>query len=336
MYDLPPPPPKEIAFVLYSTAEARAMRPVIEILHEKGITTATIAFGAARRELADLFLDSAFEPLPEELSTVGEKGCWSEEESPLETIAEKIALIGLSSRFQVETAKKLHAKGVRLIGFYDSFESLKTHAFAGEALDYLSDVLVPTRAQGYTPVGNHEIDALLTKPKAPCPFPAKRPVLLYTGGYGPTYEAGFSLFAQALRQGLDKKYTVWIAGHPAPFVTSDWERVLLEGLEVTFIPKGYPTHLLYPYAARVVTCTSSTLMHALALGRPCAYLTDSAFSTVAIDKGWAPKLTSSDALIDWLQSTSEQTFDLSSELPKNCAKRVAEMLEGVVTRFPSR
>jgi len=322
MYDLPPPPPKEIAFILYSTTEARAMRPVIEILNDSGLTTAVIAFGAARKELADIPLES----LPKELLSVGENGCWSAKEKPLDSIPEKIALIGLGSRFQIETAKKLHERGVRLIGFYDSFESLKTHAFAKEAIPYLANLLVPTKSQGYTPVGNHEVDILLSKPKAPCPFPKKRPVLLYTGGYGPIYEAGFALFAQALKSGLDQKYAVWIAEHPAPFVDMTWERKLLDGLEVTFIPKGYPTHLLYPYAERVLTCTSSTLMHALALGRPSAHLTDSSFSTVAIEKGWAPKLTSSEALLEWLEEEPEHRFDLRAEVPENCAQRTASYL----------
>lgn len=330
MIDLPPPThfekPADIAFVLYSTAEARALRPVIEILHEKGKTTAIIAFGAAKKELSDLSL----EKLPAKFDHVGEKGCWAKNDEPaLDVVPAKIALIGLGSSFQVDSAKALHNKKISLIGFYDSFESLDRHPFASKALGSLDILLVPTEAQKGVAVGNHEIDTLMKKEKKPCPFPLdpSKSNLLYTGGYGPIYEEGFRLFAKAL-PALTKKYNVLIALHPASFVTGELERELTSEQPVTIIPKEYPTADLYPHMDRLVTCRSSTLMHALAMGVQSAYLDPAKadFSTIAIKEGWAPLLKSEDELIYWLEKPLDSRPSIREAIPADSARKIAEVI----------
>lgn len=321
--------PVDVAFCLYSTAEARALKPVIRLLHEAHKTTAVIAFGAAQKELADIELVQ----LPENAAHIGADGCWNERETTAKvTACARIFFTGLGSRLQVNSAEAMHKKGARVIGFLDSFETLKTHAFASQALPALDKLLVPTHAQTKgipkaIAVGNCELDHLHTLP--PERPHTHKPTILYTGGYGPIYEAGFALFVQALKErGLAERYHVLIALHPAPFVDGAFERALLGDLPVSILPKNTPIEELYLSVDRVVTCTSSTLMHALHLGLPACYLfeKETAFSNVAIEAEWAPALHTAEELTCWLEKEAAPPVSLREEIPPNAAENIFKLL----------
>lgn len=357
----------DVTFCIYSSAEAFNLAGVCHQLDQMGLSHQLLAFGAARAQLEKKDPKSCVK-LPENLETLGKQGCWNEEagltKDQVQALQKlignsKLLVIGTGSKTQVEIIQLMHAQNFPILGYYDSFETLESHAFLKDAIPYLEGLFLLTRSQakelntlapnlaGYV-IGKDEIDTLMHKRasldeneqtlqalEASCTFDRSKKTLLYCSGYGPVSDAGFEHFVETMRDLRSKNYNIIVSLHPAPHVTGAYEKALQSHLpRIQIAPKTLSSAQLIEIADYVVTFGSSTLVNSIARQKASCYLipSSSTFTNAPIEQGWVPCLKSPNEFWAWVVEGKSNVFDLRRELPANSCNEIAKVIATSLNR----
>jgi hypothetical protein len=357
----------DVTFCIYSSAEAFNLTGVCQHLNQMGITHQVIAFGAARSEL-EKSDPTYLVALPENLKTLGYRGCWSEEaglsKEQIESLynlikGSKLLVIGIRSKLQMELIQFFHARNLPVLGYCDSFDTLKGHTFLKSTLPYLQGLFLLTRSQkkelkelapdleGYA-IGKDEIDQLMQKVtsrseneatlqaiEAACAFDRSKKMLLYCSGDGLTSDAGFQLFYETMKDLRSKHYNIIVSLHPAPHATGAYEKALQKQLpRIQIAPKTISSAKLIEIADIVVTFGSSTLVNSIARKKASCYLvpSNSTFTNAPIQSGWVPCLRSPKEFWTWVVEGNSDVFDLRSELPKDSCCEMAKIISTYLSK----
>ena len=226
-----------------------------------------------------------------------------------------IVVTGMSHAIQAQLANRFKTAGATTIAFYDNFDLISQSQYVVPWLETttgVDELLLPGHYQavdaGKLPAfansqiaisGNPALEQwdivfLITneaQEKQRLALAPKRPVILFTGGYGDEYEQWLQLFLQAMAERPDLQ--VLIAPHPK--TDGQLERDAVAGLQLTNASvrdDTTSTAQLATVADLVVTHKSTTGFQAAWQGLPVLFVAADDYTNILIDAGLASRASS--------------------------------------------
>ncbi len=271
-----------------------------------------------------------------------------------------IVVTGMSHAIQAQLANRFKTAGATTMAFYDNFDLISQSQYVTPWLETatgVDELLLPGHYQaadaGKLPVftnsqisisGNPALEQwdivfLITnkaQEKQRLALDPKRPVILFTGGYGDEYEQWLQLFRQAMTERPDLQ--VLIAPHPK--TDGQLERNAVAGLQLTnaSVRDGTTsTAQLATVADLVVTHKSTTGFQAAWQGLPVLFIAPDDYNNILIDAGLASRASSWQQILNNVhryidQPKRRETVSLKMlGVPEQSLQRIADHLQ--TTRY---
>ncbi|GAA4649367.1 hypothetical protein GCM10023116_16410 [Kistimonas scapharcae] len=271
-----------------------------------------------------------------------------------------IVVTGMSHAIQAQLANRFKTAGATTMAFYDNFDLVSQAQFAVPWLETTSGVdelLLPGHYQavdaGKLPAfansqisisGNPALEQwdivfLVANPvqeKQRLALDPKRPVILFTGGYGDEYEHWLQLFLQAMAERPDLQ--VLIAPHPK--TDGQLERSSVAALKLTNVSVrdgALSTAQLATAADLVVTHKSTTGFQAAWQGLPVLFVAADDYTNILIDAGLASRASSWQQILNNVHRTIDQPRHRETVsfqtlgVPEQSLQRIADHLQ--TTRY---
>lgn len=330
------PTETQILFVTYDAGETNAFKPVFEVLNKQKIPYQIIALGSSANILKDNpnLLNCSLPALPASLER--ETGLRSETLNSLTNcVHPKKVVVSMAAESMADIASAFHESGAKVFAYYDNFEDIRTKDYVKPFLHAHPSIdiyLVPSSftkksleayfGPSFLPshiviVGQPSLeswqqvykDTNTVSLKETTHLTTDLPILLFAGGYDPTYPDFFRLFVQ----GIMKSNTFGIVTlHPKS--DGSTERKIIEEEhaqdKVRVFGKEDPKTDQLSTLARIVLCHKSTVcMQALAMGKPIIYLANKKdYTNQAIEEGIALEVENLPEFLKAIdQSLSEKT-----------------------------
>ncbi|OQX39254.1 MAG: hypothetical protein B0D91_01920 [Oceanospirillales bacterium LUC14_002_19_P2] len=271
-----------------------------------------------------------------------------------------IVVIGMSHAIQAQLANRFKTAGATTMAFYDNFDLISQSQYVVPWLETttgVDELLLPGHYQavdaGKLPAfansqisisGNPALEQwdivfLITnkaQEKQLLALDPKRPVILFTGGYGDEYEQWLQLFLQAMAERPDLQ--VLIAPHPKTDGQLERNAVAALKLANASVRDGAtPTAQLATVADLVVTHKSTTGFQAAWQGLPVLFVASNDYTNILIDAGLASRASSWQQMLNQIHRAIDQpkrpetvSFNMLG-VPEQSLQRIADHLQ--TTRF---
>lgn len=268
---------------------------------------------------------------------------------------------GMSHAIQAQLANRFKATGATTVAFYDNFNLISQSQYVVPWLKTstgVDELLLPGYYQaadaGKLPAfansqisisGNPALEQwgtvfLVTntvREKARLGLDPKRPVILFTGGYGAGYEQWLQLFLRAMTERPDLQ--ILIAPHPRTDGQSERRAVAnLRLKNVSIKDSSFSTAQLATVADLVVTHKSSTGFQAAWQGLPVLFVAEDGYHNILIDAGlasrassWQQILNNVHRYIDQPGARHEAVSFKTLGVPEQSLRRIADHLQ-IITR----
>ncbi len=271
-----------------------------------------------------------------------------------------IVVAGMSHAIQAQLANRFKTAGATTMAFYDNFDLISQSHYVVPWLETttgVDELLLPGHYQavdaGKLPAfansqisisGNPALEQwdivfLITneaQEKQRLALDPKRPVILFTGGYGDEYEQWLQLFLQAMAERPDLQ--VLIAPHPN--TDGQLERNAVAALPLTNASVrdvSTSTAQLATVADLVVTHKSTTGFQAAWQGLPVLFVAADVYNNILIDAGLASRASSWQQILNNVHRYIDQpkrretvSFKMLG-VPEQSLQRIADHLQ--TTRY---
>ncbi len=311
----PTPIETQILFVTYDTGETNAFKPVFEALDHQDIPYKIIALGTSATLLKDHphLLNCPLPMLPSPLER--EKGLRSETLNSLtHCVHPKKVIVSMAAESMADIASAFHETGAKVFAYYDNFDDIRTkdyvkpflHSHPSVDVYFVPSSLTKKSLEAYFGpaflpshiiiVGQPSLESWRQVYKETNPATLKEttqlttdlPILLFAGGYDPTYPEFFRLFVQGV---MESNTFGIVTLHPKSDGTTERQIIEEEQAQdkVRLFGKEGPKTDQLSTLARVVLCHKSTVcMQALTMGKPVIYLANKKdYTNQAIEEGVA-------------------------------------------------
>ncbi len=287
-----------IVFIFYDAGTTKAFEPVMDKLDKKKINYSIIAFGTARALLVNhpnyIDVNSRLA-----VTTIVDRENW-QREKPLgkedadriqKAITCQLVVVGTSSIIEAQLAKMLQNKGIKVVAYFDGFQSPELEPELNRAfLKSVDEIIVPcqTAAAGFCQLQLSSKVLILGQPTLDIwsryntranidSFRQKlsslpsQSLLLYAGGYGEGYEESFRLFIEAAKQ--IKNYRIIVSLHPK--VLGNTEKHIMQEMaaqNLQILPKDVLTVEAAVASDVIVSQCSTVGVQARFIGKQIIYL----------------------------------------------------------------
>ena len=347
----------KILFTAYDTGTTGALLPAMDELLREGVPFQVMAVGTAHDLMKDHFTASGHSNVLLDMNsdcgveTVIPQNGWDRaRELPKADLAKiaacaapKVVVSGMSSAVEDQIGETFFERGAKHLVDYDGFADFdKNNPVGMRFLDSAFEFLVPTQKFAdslvaaksdahYKVVGQPSLEEWSTAParidaasiRAKLNLTTDKPVLLYAGGYGDTYEQAFRLFCEAAKV-LQSDYQIIVSIHPkrddpkADDGVKYFERHILDesGLQNVHViskKRSEVTTLEATLVADVVASQNSTVgVQALFMHRPTLYLDNPGtdYSNLSIATRVSPQVTTAADFI-----TQVRALDRAADAP---------------------
>ena len=276
------------------------------------------------------------------------------------TLRPAIVVTGMSHAIQAQLANRFKTDGTTTMAFYDNFDLISQSQYVAPWLETttgVDELLLPGHYQasdaGKLPAfsnsqisisGNPALEQwdivfLVTnavQEKQRLALDPKRPVILFTGGYGNEYEQWLQLFLQAMAERPDLQ--ILIAPHPKTDGQLERNAVADMQLKHANVTDGtVSTAQLATVADLVVTHKSTTGFQAAWQGLPVLFVAPDDYTNILIDSGLASRASSWQQILNTIHRYVDQpkrhesvSFKILG-VPEQSLQRIADHLQ--TTRY---
>lgn len=325
--------------MVYDNGEVDALTSIFEQLDEEKVSYQNFATGPAIDKLKDhpgVVKWEGYEKL-QNLSCE-EALIPREYDYIMETFSPSVVVTSMASRAQGDLAQGFRKGGAQVIAYYENFDPVETKEFVEPflkvsiggvdlymvpstrvkesflRLNASRGETIPVEVMGQPSLekwaeahGDKALKERMERKKAAlCGFEEDRPLLIFAGGYDPTYEAALKMFVEAVKT---SSYNALITPHPK--TDGSLEEAIVKELGASgrikvISPKqqkeGFSTMNLSVMKPDYLVCHKSTVcMQGLAVNIPAVYIADKDYKNFAIETGIAQRVASVDQFRTFLE-----------------------------------